>query len=49
MPALYEGELLYMPTTMPGVSITKAKEILQQTNRMIKLVPEVHHVFGKAI
>ncbi|MDP0589048.1 MAG: CusA/CzcA family heavy metal efflux RND transporter [Candidatus Endonucleobacter bathymodioli] len=47
MPALYEGELLYMPTTMPGVSITKAKEILQQTNRMIKLVPEVHHVFGK--
>ncbi len=47
MPALYEGELLYMPTTLPGVSITKAKEILQQTNRMIKLVPEVHHVFGK--
>ncbi len=47
MPALYEGELLYMPTTMPGVSITKAKEILQQTNRMIKQVPEVHHVFGK--
>ena len=47
MPALYEGELLYMPTTMPGVSITKAKEILQQTNRMLKLVPEVHHVFGK--
>jgi Cu(I)/Ag(I) efflux system membrane protein CusA/SilA len=34
MPALYEGELLYMPTTMPGVSITKAKEILQQTNRI---------------
>ncbi len=47
MPALYEGELLYMPTTLPGVSITKAKEILQQTNRMIKEVPEVHHVFGK--
>ncbi len=47
MPALYEGELLYMPTTLPGVSITKAKEILQQSNRMIKLVPEVHHVFGK--
>ena len=47
MPALYEGELLYMPTTLPGVSITKAKEILQQTNRMIKTVPEVHHVFGK--
>lgn len=47
MPALYEGELLYMPTTMPGVSITKAKEILSQTNRLIKTVPEVHHVFGK--
>ncbi len=47
MPALYEGELLYMPTTMPGVSITKAKEVLQQTNRMIRQVPEVHHVFGK--
>jgi Cu(I)/Ag(I) efflux system membrane protein CusA/SilA len=47
MPALYEGELLYMPTTMPGVSITKAKEILAQTNRLIKTVPEVHHVFGK--
>ncbi|PIR33670.1 MAG: CusA/CzcA family heavy metal efflux RND transporter, partial [Alphaproteobacteria bacterium CG11_big_fil_rev_8_21_14_0_20_44_7] len=47
MPALYEGELLYMPTTLPGVSITKAKEILAQTNRLIKPVPEVHHVFGK--
>ncbi len=47
MPALYEGELLYMPTTLPGVSITKAKEILQQTNRMIKEVPEVENVFGK--
>ena len=47
MPALYEGELLYMPTTLPGVSITKAKEVLQQTNRMIKQIPEVHHVYGK--
>ncbi len=47
MPALYEGELLYMPTTLPGVSITKAKEILSQSNRLIKTVPEVHHVFGK--
>ena len=47
MPALYEGELLYMPTTLPGVSITKAKEVLAQTNRLIKTVPEVHHVFGK--
>ena len=47
MPALYEGELLYMPTTMPGVSITKAKEILAQTNRLIKTVPEIERVFGK--
>ena len=47
MPALYEGELLYMPTTLPGVSITKAKEILGQTNRLIGTVPEVERVFGK--
>ena len=47
MPALYEGELLYMPTTLPGISITKAKEILAQTNRLIKTVPEVEMVFGK--
>ena len=47
MPALYEGELLYMPTTLPGISITKAKEILAQTNRLIKTVPEVETVFGK--
>ena len=47
MPALYEGELLYMPTTLPGVSITKAKEILAQTNRLISTVPEVERVFGK--
>ena len=47
MPALYEGELLYMPTTLPGVSITKAKEVLAQTNRLIKTVPEVETVFGK--
>ncbi|MFC7290434.1 efflux RND transporter permease subunit [Hirschia litorea] len=48
MPALYEGELLYMPTTLPGVSSTKAREILGQTNRLIKTVPEVQRVFGKA-
>jgi Cu(I)/Ag(I) efflux system membrane protein CusA/SilA len=48
MPSLYEGDLLYMPTTLPGVSITKAKEILQTTNRAIKTVPEVETVFGKA-
>ncbi len=47
MPALYEGELLYMPTTLPGVSITKAREILQKTNLLIKTVPEVETVFGK--
>ena len=47
MPALYEGELLYMPTTLPGVSISKAKEILAQTNRLIGTVPEVDRVFGK--
>ncbi|MEQ8823306.1 MAG: CusA/CzcA family heavy metal efflux RND transporter [Filomicrobium sp.] len=47
MPALYEGELLYMPTMLPGVSITKAKEVLAQTNRLIGTVPEVDRVFGK--
>ncbi len=47
MPALYEGELLYMPTTLPGVSITKAKEVLQKTNLLIRSVPEVESVFGK--
>ncbi len=47
MPPLYEGDLLYMPTTLPGISITKAKELLQQTDRIIKQFPEVHHVFGK--
>jgi len=47
MPPLDEGDLLYMPTTLPGVSITKAREILQQTDRIIRTFPEVHHVFGK--
>ncbi len=47
MPPLYEGDLLYMPTTPPGLSITKAKEILQQTDKIIKTFPEVHHVLGK--
>ena len=47
MPPLYEGDLLYMPTTLPGVSITKAKEILQQTDKIIKSFPEVESVFGK--
>ncbi len=48
MPPLNEGDLLYMPTTLPGISITKAKEILQQTDRIIKSFPEVESVFGKA-
>lgn len=47
MPPLYEGDLLYMPTTLPGLSVTKAKEILQQTDRIIRQFPEVAHVFGK--
>jgi Cu(I)/Ag(I) efflux system membrane protein CusA/SilA len=47
MPPLYEGDLLYMPTTFPGISITKARELLQQTDKIIKRFPEVHHVFGK--
>ena len=47
MPPLNEGDLLYMPTTLPGISITKAHELLQQTDRMIRQVPEVEKVFGK--
>ncbi|WP_020675439.1 efflux RND transporter permease subunit [Geopsychrobacter electrodiphilus] len=48
MPPLYEGDLLYMPTTLPGISITKARELVQQTDRIIASFPEVEHVFGKA-
>ena len=47
MPPLWEGDLLYMPTTLPGVSITKAREILQQTDRILRTFPEVELVFGK--
>jgi Cu(I)/Ag(I) efflux system membrane protein CusA/SilA len=47
MPPLYEGDLLYMPTTLPGISITKARELLEQTDRIIARFPEVKHVFGK--
>src|SRR5210317_2173987 len=47
MSPLYEGDLLYMPTTLPGISITKAKELLQQTDRIISKFPEVERVFGK--
>ncbi len=47
MPPLNEGDLLYMPTTLPGISVTKAKELIQQTDRIIASFPEVEHVFGK--
>jgi Cu(I)/Ag(I) efflux system membrane protein CusA/SilA len=47
MPPLNEGDLLYMPTTLPGVSITKARELLQQTDKIIQSFPEVHHTLGK--
>ncbi len=47
MPPLNEGDMLYMPTTLPGVSPQKAKEILQQTDRIIASFPEVQSVFGK--
>ncbi len=48
MPEMDEGDLLYMPTTLPSISIGKARELLQQTDRLIKTVPEVERVFGKA-
>jgi len=47
MPELDEGDLLYMPTTLPGISVGKARQLLQQTDRLIKTVPEVKTVFGK--
>lgn len=47
MPELEEGDLLYMPTTLPGISIGKAQELLMQTDRIIKSFPEVERVFGK--
>ncbi len=48
MPPLDEGTLLYMPSALPGLSSGKAAQLLQQSDRMIKSVPEVAHVFGKA-
>ncbi len=48
MPPLEEGDLLYMPTTDPGISMTKARELLQQTDKLIGQFPEVDTVFGKA-
>jgi len=47
MPPLWEGDLLYMPTTFPGISITKARELLQQTDKIIREFPEVESVLGK--
>ena len=47
MPPLDKGDILYMPTVFPGISITKAKELLQQTDKILKTFPEVRHVFGK--
>jgi Cu(I)/Ag(I) efflux system membrane protein CusA/SilA len=48
MPPMDEGDLLYMPSALPGLSAGKAAELLQQTNRLIRAVPEVARVFGKA-
>ena len=48
MPAIDEGDLLYMPSALPGISAGKVSELLQQTDRLIKTVPEVQSVFGKA-
>jgi Cu(I)/Ag(I) efflux system membrane protein CusA/SilA len=48
MPQMNEGDLLYMPSALPGLSAAKAGELLQQTDRLIKTVPEVQSVFGKA-
>ncbi len=48
IPAMDEGDLLYMPSALPGISIDKASALLQQTDRLIKTVPEVATVFGKA-
>ncbi|MBF0357047.1 MAG: efflux RND transporter permease subunit, partial [Magnetococcales bacterium] len=47
LPDLDEGDLMYMPTTFPGISIGKAQELLQQTNKLIRTVPEVKQAFGK--
>ncbi|QNO25579.1 efflux RND transporter permease subunit [Sphingopyxis sp. OPL5] len=48
MPQLHEGDLLYMPSALPGISAARASSLLQQTDRLIKTVPEVESVFGKA-
>src|SRR5205085_7846786 len=48
MPNLNEGTLLYMPTTLPGISVTKAAELMQTQDRIIRQFPEVASVYGKA-
>jgi copper/silver efflux system protein len=48
MPPLDEGALLYMPTTLPGISVTEAQRLLQAQDKIIKSFPEVERVFGKA-
>ncbi len=48
MPQMDEGDLLYMPSALPGISTAKASQLLQQTDRLIKTMPEVESVFGKA-
>jgi Cu(I)/Ag(I) efflux system membrane protein CusA/SilA len=48
MPPLDEGSILYMPTTMPGLSVTEAQNVLQRMDRILRLYPEVQSVFGKA-
>jgi Cu(I)/Ag(I) efflux system membrane protein CusA/SilA len=48
MPPLYEGTILYMPTTLPGIAVTEASELLQQMDQKLKSFPEVERVFGKA-
>ncbi len=47
IPPLYEGDFLWMPTTDPGISITESRALLQNTNKVIRTFPEVHHTFGK--
>ena len=48
IPPLFEGDLLYMPTTPPGLSVTEAQKLLQMQDKVLKSFPEVHRVFGKA-
>src|SRR5207247_1645229 len=48
MPPLNEGVILYMPTTLPGISVTEASDVLQRQDALLKQIPEVERVFGKA-